>query len=331
MPDYSAELAVALDAVRHAAQLCRAVQATITPEVLDKKDNSPVTVADFGSQAVICHTLGDAFPNDPIIAEEDSAALRSAENSAFLAGVCDQVRQLGHKATSEEICHWIDRGGAHEFTRRFWTLDPIDGTKGFLRRGQYAISLALIVDGRIELGVLGCPNLPVTANPESPAGVLFYAIRGLGAFSLPLDDGKSAPEPLHTSKTDDASLARFCESVEAGHSAHNESAEVAKLLGFKAAPVRMDSQAKYGTVARGFAEVYLRLPTKTGYFEKIWDHAGGVIVVEEAGGTVSDIQGQPLDFSRGRELNQNRGVIVTNGPLHKAVVGAVQSVLAPRE
>ena len=54
MPDYAVELQTALSAVRAATRLCRSVQATITPEVLDKKDNSPVTVADFGSQAVVC-------------------------------------------------------------------------------------------------------------------------------------------------------------------------------------------------------------------------------------------------------------------------------------
>jgi 3'(2'), 5'-bisphosphate nucleotidase len=90
----------------------------------------------------------------------------------------------------------------------------------------------------------------------------------------------------------------------------------------------MDSQAKYATVARGFADAYLRLPTKTGYFEKIWDHAGGIAVVEEAGGRVTDVAGKTLDFSRGRELNQNRGVIVTNGLLHDQIVAAVQSVLS---
>ena len=327
MSEFATELHTALSAVRQASQLCRAVQATITSEVLDKRDQSPVTIADFGSQAVVCRSISDSFPNDPIIAEEDSAALRSPENAAFLTAVCDHVRRLGINAGTSDVCGWIDRGGAVEYSRRFWTLDPIDGTKGFLRKGQYAVSLALIVDGRIELGVLGCPNLPVSQAEGSPAGTLFYAVRGQGAFVLPLD-AQAAPQPVRVSQTTDPALARFCESVESGHSAHNESAAVAERLGLTATPVRMDSQAKYATVARGFADAYLRLPTKTGYFEKIWDHAGGVAVVEEAGGRVTDINGKPLDFSRGRELNQNRGVIVTNGPLHDSIIAAVQTVLA---
>jgi 3'(2'), 5'-bisphosphate nucleotidase len=326
MPAFATELQSAIAAVAHAAQLCRSVQATITPEVLDKRDQSPVTIADFGSQAVVCRSIGDAFPDDPIIAEEDSAALHLPENTAFLNAVCEHIRQLEIDGDSDEVCRWIDRGGATAYSSRFWTLDPIDGTKGFLRKGQYAISLALIVEGRIEVGVVGCPNLPVTADDDSAIGTLFYAVRGQGAFVRPLDSD-APPQSVQVTRTVDPALARFCESVESGHSAHNASAAVAQRLGLTAAPVRMDSQAKYATVARGFADAYLRLPTKTGYFEKIWDHAGGVIVVEEAGGRVTDINNKPLDFSRGRELNQNRGVIVTNGLLHDPIVAAVQTVI----
>ena len=63
-----------------------------------------------------------------------------------------------------------------------WTLDPIDGTKGFLRGGQYAVCVALIVDSQVQLGVIGCPNLPMDASkPHGPLGCLFVAVRGHGA------------------------------------------------------------------------------------------------------------------------------------------------------
>jgi len=326
MPDFATELSVGLNAVRQACRLCRTVQRNIDTDVLDKRDQSPVTIADFGSQAVICRSLGEAFPNDPIIAEEDSAALRAPENEVFLAAVTDQVHQLGISGTSADLCRWIDLGITTSASPRFWTLDPIDGTKGFLRKGQYAVSLALILDGQLQLGILGCPNLPLPGD-ESVVGTLYYAIRGQGAFVVPLG-AEAAGCPIRVSSTSDSTVARFCESVESGHSAHQESATVARHLGIVADPVRMDSQAKYATVASGLADAYLRLPVKTGYFEKIWDHAGGVLVVEEAGGRVSDIQGRPLDFTRGRELNQNRGVIATNGHLHNRVLECVQAVLA---
>ena len=90
----------------------------------------------------------------------------------------------------------------------------------------------------------------------------------------------------------------------------------------------MDSQAKYGIVSRGDASIYLRLPTKKSYRENIWDHAAGSIIVEEAGGRVTDIQGKPLDFSAGNKLNNNRGIIATNGKLHDLLLEAVQQVLS---
>jgi 3'(2'), 5'-bisphosphate nucleotidase len=318
------ELAVGLAAVRAAAKICQIVQSNITAESLEKKDNSPVTIADFASQAVICRTLGEAFPNDAIIAEEDSLALHQPENQPFLHQIHDLVRQNYRNASPVEICDWIDRGGARDYVSRFWTLDPIDGTKGFLRRDQYAISLALIIDGELSLGILACPNLG-TKNQNGHS--LFHAISGEGAFATRLDCN-SESKRIHVASTSDPSKARYCESFESGHSSHSESAMIAEQLGIKSSPVRMDSQAKYATVADGEAEIYLRLPSKTGYFEKIWDHAGGVLIVQEAGGRVTDLQGKPLNFSLGRELRENRGVIVTNEALHSVVLETAQSITA---
>jgi 3'(2'), 5'-bisphosphate nucleotidase len=124
-----------------------------------------------------------------------------------------------------------------------------------------------------------------------------------------------------------ASEARFCESVESGHSNQGDSANIATILGITAEPYRIDSQCKYAAVSRGDASIYLRLPTRADYQEKIWDHGAGSIVVEEAGGTVTDVTGTPLDFSLGRTLATNRGIIATNGRFHDEVVSAVQSVI----
>ena len=100
------------------------------------------------------------------------------------------------------------------------------------------------------------------------------------------------------------------------------------MLNITAPPYRIDSQCKYAAVARGDAAIYLRLPTKPGYVEKIWDHAAGVCVIEEAGGKVTDVHGKDLDFSRGRRLENNTGVVVSNGQFHEDVVRAVQRVLS---
>jgi 3'(2'), 5'-bisphosphate nucleotidase len=330
---YEREQTGAIRAVRAAARLCQAVRAGIAPEVLDKKDNSPVTVADFGSQAVICRTLQKAFPEDPIIAEEDSSELRLPENAAILGQVVEHVRRIespdGSFPSAEDVCAWIDRGGTTEYRDRFWTVDPIDGTKGFLRNEQYAVALALIVEGRIVVAALACPNLVVRPGRPAPTqGVGFTAVRGQGAFAGAMDGDIycAGSKAIRVSDKDDPALVRFCESVESGHSAHGDAAAIAARLGITAPPLRMDSQAKYGVVARGEAEIYLRMPTRADYIEKIWDHAAGVLIVEEAGGTATDIAGRALEFHHGRELNANRGVIVTNGHLHERVLQALATL-----
>jgi len=323
---YKNELAVGLAAVIKASTVCRSVQSQITPDVLEKKDRSPVTVADFASQAVVCKAIRAAFADDPIIAEEDSKALRDGDQAALRDKVAEHVASVEPGASADDACGWIDFGGAKDPAPRLWTLDPIDGTKGFLRKEQYAVSLALIVDGRIDVAVLGCPNLPIRHDIPTDIGAVFYAVRGQGAFVLPLDNPEADPLPIHVSDTADTAGAKFCESVESGHSSHSDSETVAELLSITQEPVRLDSQAKYATVARGEADIYMRLPTRQDYVEKIWDHAGGVLLVEEAGGTVTDVLGRPLEFQHGWGLVNNAGVIVTNGQLHDRVLAALEEI-----
>jgi 3'(2'), 5'-bisphosphate nucleotidase len=304
------------------------VQATLVDaETLEKKDRSPVTVADFGAQAVVSHDLMAAFPGDPLVGEEDSAELREPANAELRDKVVAQVRTIVPEMGADEVLAAIDHGiyaGGGE--GRHWTLDPIDGTKGFLRGDQYAVALALIEDGEVVLGVLGCPNLPAEASePDGARGCVFVAVKGEGAVMRSLDDDDE--RPVRVTDVDDPSQASFCESVERAHSAHSESAQVAARLGITVPPFRIDSQCKYAAVARGDASIYLRLPTRKDYEEKIWDHAAGVMVIQEAGGRVTDVRGAKLDFSLGRTLRDNSGVVVTNGTLHDRVIDAVMAVL----
>jgi 3'(2'), 5'-bisphosphate nucleotidase len=204
-------------------------------------------------------------------------------------------------------------------------LDPIDGTKGFLRGDQYAIALALVEQGQIQLGVLGCPALTL----GSQSGVLLVAVRGMGTRLFPLSTPNLSFEDapvLQVVQTTTADQFRFVESVEAAHGNQTLQETIARSVGITAPSIRMDSQAKYGTVAAGEAALYLRLPSpKTpDYREKIWDHAAGAIVIEEAGGKVTDMHGKPLDFSLGKTLAQNQGVIASNGTIHDTVLEALR-------
>lgn len=351
MASYAQELNIALLAVQRATLLTKSVFHSHAKGTLSKNDASPVTIGDFGAQALIIAALQHAFPNDAIVAEEEAKDLRENESLRNLVWDLVQNAKLSDSAaeetlggplrSAEEMLDIIDKGdSAGGSSGRIWAIDPIDGTKGFLRGGQYAVCLGLMVDGDVKVGVLGLPNLPesdseplvegIGADQTDAAGkgVLISAVQNKGAESRPLGKGALTPAHIITMKPLlNVSEATFCESVEAGHSSQGDAASIARKLGITKPSVRMDSQAKYGSIARGAGDLYLRLPVKKDYVEKIWDHAAGDLIVREAGGEVTDVEGKRLDFSQGRTLKANKGVIAAPKSVHGEVIEAVKSVL----
>lgn len=321
------EIAFALESVRNAAQLATRIQQGFSMRGITKSDYSPVTVADFAIQAYVGKALSDTFNNAMFVAEESSADLKSEAGRDVLNLVTEFVSELEPEATPQAVCDWIDHGTS-EPVDRFWTLDPVDGTKGYLRGGQYAIALALVENGKVVLGVLGCPNLNEAGVPEdNGAGIMLCAKRGEGAYETPLNDGDKFVQ-LNVSDCNDVTQARMMRSLESGHTNTDQIDALAKHMGMAAAPVLMDSQAKYAVLASGGGEMLFRLlsPKQPTYKERIWDQAAGSIILEEAGGRITDLAGKPLDFSQGRKLESNTGVFASNGRLHDIGLEAIQAV-----
>lgn len=311
---------VMVAAVTSAGHLCEGVRKELLPEsARTKDDRSPVTVADLGAQAVVRRALAQGFPEVPVLGEEDASML---EDPAFAQIVADAVKLGSPDMGLDDVRQALEPDdGAATAPRRF-VLDPIDGTKGYLRGDHYAIALGLLEGDQIVAGALGCPALG-----PGDGGTVLWASQDGGTWQAGLlSSERSWTRVAVTDITDVASL-RLVESVESGHSSHDHASQVKTALGIQADPVRIDSQCKYAVVARGEAEVYLRLPTRPGYREKVWDHAAGYICVKESGGTITDAYGVPLDFSQGARLENNRGVIATHGPLHDRVVEAVVAAL----
>jgi 3'(2'), 5'-bisphosphate nucleotidase len=325
MDENSPEVMTAIQAAIRASALCERIRMDLAGgEFLLKSDRSPVTIADYGSQAMICKLIRGKFPNDTIVAEEDSKELRRPGRSKILEAVTDYINAFIPASSSEEVCSWIDFG-SNSVSGRFWALDPIDGTKGFLRGDQYAIALALIEKGRVKLGILACPNLYANLHhPFGEKGCLFLALKGKGSFQM---DGTGVNKrPIFVSKTKTPSRAIMTESVEPDHADHLTHQRLAQKLNISKHSLRMDSQAKYGVLARGEVAFYLRVPSSAepGYKENIWDHAAGSIIAEEAGGRVTDVRGRRLDFSSGIKMEKNHGILVSNGILHEAVLKALE-------
>ncbi len=324
---YEAETEFARTLVAEVCALTRRVQQEVVANAdsLTKGDRSPVTLADLTVQAVIGHRLAERFSTDAFLAEEDSGSLDASPAMAEKVGalVRSVIPELDGKAIATTLDRGSHPGGAEG---RHWVLDPVDGTKGFLRGQQYAIALALVDRGKVVVGALGCPNLPAPGERGNGDGWIFHATRSAGAWATPVAGGGAAPATVDS--ISDSGQAVFCESVEAAHAAHSVQAGIARRLGITAEPYRIDSQCKYAVLARGEASIYLRLPRDENYREKVWDHAAGAIVIESAGGRVSDLDGNPLDFSKGRKLATGRGIVATNGLLHEQVLKACREELA---
>ncbi|MBT8486368.1 MAG: 3'(2'),5'-bisphosphate nucleotidase [Phycisphaerales bacterium] len=328
MPFDPTDLAPVLRTVADAVVAARRVQQTLDAVVeLTKDDRSPVTVADFAVQAIVSLDLHTLDPETRIVGEEHAAMLRDPAHTAMRDAVLDAVRTVRPDVTVEAMIDAIDRCDHDGTADGYWALDPVDGTKGFLRGQQYAIALGWIEAGVVVAGVMGCPNLPADHDGPLDAadrdGVLYAAVRGAGVREVPAGTPDAAGRPITTAAFSPGGTIRVCESVEAAHSKHSDVADIVETLGGSRAPVRLDSQCKYAVVARGQADAYLRLPTRRTYVEKIWDHAAGSLIATEAGAVVTDITGAPLDFTCGARLERNRGIVCAVPELHSGVITAI--------
>lgn len=230
---------------------------------------------DWAVQATVSWVLSQCFGEEhtSIIAEEDESAFCAAESTPLLDSVVSSVndclreapryglRSPENELQRHEIVELIGRcnsqGGAKG---RFWVLDPVDGTLGFVRGDQYAIALALIEDGEVVLGVLGCPNYPMKkewlnyhqryyrlmSKLSPPAfgawhkGCVLYARKGGGqAWMQPLLDPsqvfdlEKSARVIQVSSVSDPASATFCEPVEKANSSHSFTAGLVDTVGVR--------------------------------------------------------------------------------------------------
>ncbi len=279
-----------------------------------KQDASPVTVADYAVQAYLHLELKKRFGPVNLIAEETAQEFEYHDSASLVKKTQEALSPWHPSIQREGLLEVLGSSGPRDPSKgSHWVLDPIDGTKGYLRKEQYAIALALMEDGVPLLGILGCPNLGGLGVPEEgKKGCLLYASIGVGAQILPF--GATKWSKIYPREPCPMQNARIIESVESAHTSQDVSKALLSDLQL-AGIVKMDSQCKYAAVAKGDAEIYLRLPRSESYKEKIWDHAAGYVIVKESGGIVVDFDGEELDFSVGTRLHGNRGIIATTQSL----------------
>ena len=261
--DLRRELEVAIDLARRAGEHISALHGSGIA-VDTKDDDSPVTQADREANDLIVGALTAAFPGDGILSEE------------------------------------LPDDGSRLVRPRVWMVDPLDGTKDFIRgRDGFAGMIGLCDDRRPALGVV-----------YQPIGdKLYFAARGEGAF---LQRGGGAPARIRVSDVREPSQIRMV----ASKSHRTETIDrVRAVLGISDELNVGSVGLKLGLIAEGARDLYVN---PAGH-SKLWDACGPEAILVEAGGELSDLRGALIDY-RGPELGNTRGLIASNGALHAEVV-----------
>ncbi|KAH8906657.1 myo-inositol-1-monophosphatase [Coniochaeta sp. PMI_546] len=340
---YRRELLAAISAVQEAAGLSLSLISSRDKGTIQKDDLSPVTVADFSIQALLTAALHKAFPDDGFVGEESADELRT--DSVLCDRVWDALNEFAtvlpeSKEKMLEMIDWCGLGVPNADKKRVWVFDPIDGTKTFVQGQMYAINVALLEGGKQVLSVVACPVLgldakaPLMNGSVDPTGrgTILFAVRGYGAYVRPL--------PGSAEEVDVRRLEPFAETlsradlrlVTSVYMADSGVDEVHQAVAAKLGVAYPGSDllawvVRWVSLALGLANVTVWVYKRRDRLAKIWDHAGAMLLFEEVGGKVTDVDGQTIDLSAGRKMTANYGWVAAPRHLHDDVLKAVQETL----
>jgi 3'(2'), 5'-bisphosphate nucleotidase len=351
MAPYNRERYLAELAVLRVSILTKRIQSTVSE--ISKDDNTPVTIADYASQALLIKVLHDAFPDDTFLGEEDSAALRADEalrNKVYelVSSAADMVDLYADSVTLpkpesvDEMLDLIDLGGCGNGSRsgRFWVMDPIDGTAAFLEGHQYAVSLALIENGKEVVGILGCPNISIKMTRVSEdnvdnngLGIMLTAVRGEGSTIRTMTPtGLEGAIPLNVLEPSSSNKLHIIDCAAVNACRHDVIAKLANKFNtiFPNTEI-LSSHIRYAALIVGGGDVQFWVPASPDFKMYIWDHAGTQLIFTELGGKVTDLDGKDIDFCAGRDLNRNRGLVAARGGIHSTVLMTMNEILSEQE
>jgi 3'(2'), 5'-bisphosphate nucleotidase len=343
---YGKELLISELTVQRAVILTKKVFESLQEnDSMNKEDNTVVTVADLGAQALIISAIHHQFPNDTFIGEESAAMLREDRGLATRVWQLVSTTHLedpesdGLLATPESLeamMDIIDLGqGFGGSTGRVWVLDPIDGTATYIKGQQYAVCLCLLEDGFQKVGVLGCPHMAIvpkindsTASCSGP-GCLVSAVKDTGAHLRELSSASLKPLQSPPSRTLPLEISKLncIDSLASSSTDFEKHRLVLNNLGIIEPSADLwSSQMKYVALAIGGYDLMLRLPKKNGNRSAVWDHAPGNLIFEECGGKVTDAYGRDIDFGAGRRCWNNFGNVAAPAKFHAEVMKVVEDV-----
>ena len=300
-----------------------------------------MVVADISAQIAVNSRLEMELGNVVIIGEEDtteiSASMLPKIQEIFSHFPSLQEIDLSTKFSIEKI---LKSTKFADGMKSYWTVDPIDGTKGFIRGDQYCVCIAMI-DAETEkplISALACPNLLLDPGNDGEKGLMMVSVASVGNFTCKIGEEieslRALPRvPIHSNLSDAVFTGAFV-------STHTDPFEIDGIktsFGNELPVSRMDSQCKYGLLALGRAHVYYRRHSskdpkarkdwKCDYVEAIWDNAPGYLFVKEAGGQVTDFDGKDLTFPPKSHFIITGGILASmmTPALHQKVVEIVKA------
>ncbi|KAG9231447.1 hypothetical protein BJ875DRAFT_117606 [Amylocarpus encephaloides] len=357
---YAHELQIACLAVQRASILTKTVLRSIlkanvdnnnetsgsNPSSITKTDQSPVTIADFAAQSLLISAIHSAFPTDLLVGEENSDDLRANPSLRDLVWETVQNTHLDDESEAliarpqsvEDMMDLIDLGGKGQGDKkgRVWMMDPIDGTKTFLRNQQFAVSLALVEDGKEAVGVVGGPNLRLDEGraredvvDEEGFGIMLCAVKGQGTYlrTIGREGLLSATRLEPWPKIADAEDLKWIESSINKAQSHEKARRLAAEVGGDYPGTDLYcSQIRYLACALTGA-VQVRIPADKNKASYAWDHAGGQLLYTEAGGVVTDLNGEETDFGVGRTLGNNWGYVIARREVLSRILEVVKAIV----
>ncbi|ERT01207.1 3'(2'),5'-bisphosphate nucleotidase [Sporothrix schenckii ATCC 58251] len=313
--------------------------------------------AAFPNDIFVGEEDASALRADPVLCERVWTTLQRTVDTSVAPSTGAQCVLPTNQA---DLCDTIDQCQNAPGPGRVWVFDPIDGTKTFLRREMYAINVALLVDGQQTVAVVGCPLLSPDAETGDTAatatiqndsidpsgrGSLFFAVKGHGAYVRPLfeESRQNRGSDLTVAATAvPRRLPRYAASSPSSQTVLRpvtcyflqESAlddvhrAVADRLGvpFPGSDL-LGWVPRWSALATGRANMTVWVYRRRDRHAKIWDHAGAMLLFEEVGGKITDVDGKPLDLLAGRILVNNFGFVAAPADAHEAVLKAVHAVL----
>jgi 3'(2'), 5'-bisphosphate nucleotidase len=303
MVNYFKELSLAVILAKKASEITEWFRTKHFSSFI-KKDDSPVTLADFASQIFIISEIRKRFPEDQIVAEEESSNFLNL-NAEKMLKRCYKSLQINFE---KNLTDSLDYRGPSSI--RQWTVDPIDGTKGFQKNLAYAIGIGLMIQFEPMICAISVPNYKNTSL------AIFSAEKNKGAK---VSYGDQNFVKIRVSDIKELKTSRMCYSLHYNKPWVLNFAQSIGITNF----IPMDSMAKLCMVADGSAEIYVKPMNVQRSFT--WDFLPGELLVREAGGTITDINGSLIKYKNNKCKVTAPGLIASNGINHKDLITALKS------